>query len=463
MAGEKRYRLDTVWQDGQWRRQIGVTTDASGAIVAWNQLSEVAQTAPEWLFAQRIPGVCLPTQVNAHSHAFQWGFAGQTEYRTTSTDSFWTWRTQMFRFLEQLSPERMYDVARALYQSLLHAGYSHVGEFHYVHADAGGKPLQPLTQYADAVVQAALDVGLHICLLPTLYQRGGFDGRPLVSGQRRFYLSLENFWKLLDEVDRKWQGQRGYSSGMALHSLRAVAGDIAVAVAREFFNRKPQGVLHIHAAEQTLEIDDCLAATGQRSVEWILDHLSIDRRWSLIHATHLTDSECQRLAQSGATVVLCPTTEASLGDGIFAAENYRSHGGQWAIGGDSHVGVSIPAELRTLETVQRLATRRRAVLCSEQQSCGEYLYQSTLVGGRQSLGLNADPWAVGEPFNLLVLTAGEMSAWVGTEPARILDQYLFTEPTKIAAHVMIRGQWQTTAPVAEPFDRQVKALEVPQN
>lgn len=446
MNHHRRFVIDNLWDQGRWVSHVGFEVDSSGVICQRELLDTTQLRQGGWQSALRISAACLPMQVNAHSHAFQWGFAGQTEYRTQAQDSFWTWRTQMFRFLEQLTPDAMYDVARSLYQQMLLAGYSHVGEFHYVHVDAQGKPLTPLTVFADAVIQAACDVGMEICILPTLYQQGGFDGRELVSGQRRFYLTQSDFWRMLESLDQRWIGQRGFRSGMALHSLRAVRGEVATQVVREFKRLKPDGVIHIHAAEQTLEVNDCLAATGKRSVQWLLDELGLDPRWSIIHATHLTADECTGLAKSGATVVLCPTTEASLGDGVFSAEAYQAAGGHWAIGGDSHVGVSIPAELRMMEYAQRLATRRRAVLCTDSLSCGEFLYDSTLSGGRRSLGLTRDPLAVGESMNLVVLQPSRLENGAGDEPGRWLDQYLFCEPSKLSVHILHRGQWLDTAP-----------------
>jgi formimidoylglutamate deiminase len=317
------------------------------------------------------------------------------------------------------------------------AGYACVGEFHYVHRAPDLSAYQPRGLLGDVLVSAALDAGIGICLLPTLYQRGGFDDRPLAGGQRRFGLSEQEFIEVLEGSLTKWGDNPQVQIGIALHSLRAVKADVGRRVVEHFRRLLPHGVVHMHVAEQQKEVEDCLAHTGKRPVEYLLDEFAVDSQWCLIHATHLTHSEVQRLAGSGAVVGLCPTTEANLGDGIFSGEEFLlRNSGRVAIGGDSHVGINPLAELRQLETSQRLLTRRRAVLCTENASCGEFLYDSIARGGAQALAYPGGEIAVGKRADFLTLvdrSGGELA------PQQLLDRAVFCDPAAVDTTVVIGG------------------------
>lgn len=431
-----------------WRANVLVTVNSAGWITAIEELSPWPDASPGDRLAAgfgeaathdfvELPGAVLPAPVNVHSHAFQWGFAGLSEFRTATEDSFWTWRDQMFAFLEQLGPDRMYQVARDLYERMRRAGYACVGEFHYVHRAPDLSAYQPRGLLGDVLVSAALDAGLGICLLPTLYQRGGFDDRPLSGGQRRFGLSEEEFIEIVEAALTKWGDHPQVQIGIALHSLRAVKADVGRRVVEHFRRLVPHGVVHMHVAEQQKEVEDCLAQTGKRPVEYLLDEFAVDSEWCLIHATHLTPAEAERLAGSGAVVGLCPTTEANLGDGIFSGEEFLlRNSGRIAIGGDSHVGINPLAELRQLETSQRLLTRRRAVLCSETASCGEFLYDAINRGGAQALAYPGGEIAVGKRADFLTLidrSGGELT------PRQLLDRAVFCDPAAVETKVVIGG------------------------
>lgn len=431
-----------------WQANVLVRVNSEGWITAieelspWPDGSPVADPTANFERATphefvKLPGAVLPAPVNVHSHAFQWGFAGLSEFRTASEDSFWTWRDQMFAFLEQLDPDRMYQVARDLYERMRRAGYACVGEFHYVHRAPDLSAYQPRGLLGDVLVSAALDAGLGICLLPTLYQRGGFDDRPLAGGQRRFGLSEEEFFEIVDVSLTKWGDNPQVQIGVALHSLRAVKADVGRRVVERFRRLVPHGVVHMHVAEQQKEVDDCLAQTGKRPVEYLLDEFAVDSQWCLIHATHLTPIEAERLAATGSVVGLCPTTEANLGDGIFSGEDFLLRNpGRIAIGGDSHVGINPLAELRQLETSQRLATRRRAVLCNESDSCGEFLYDAVNRGGAQALAYPGGEIAVGKRADFLTLidrSGGEL------KPRQLLDRAVFCDPSAVETIVVSGG------------------------
>jgi formimidoylglutamate deiminase len=385
---------------------------------------------------QRIPGVALPGMTNVHSHAFQRAMAGLTEYRTSQHDSFWTWRKLMYEFLEHFSPEDIYEIGRALYSEMLTAGYATVVEFHYLLQQPDGSAYANPNAMADALIHAALDAGIDICMLPVCYQRGGFDDSPLAGGQRRFGTTHDEFLEMLQKLAGDWSGQPAVRLGYALHSLRAVSVPAAQALLRDADSILPGCPIHIHVAEQTREVDDCLAFTGKRPVELLLDSFDIDSRWCLIHATHLSDDELRMLALSGAVAGVCPTTEANLGDGVFRAEDYRNAGGRLAIGGDSHVAVDVRSELRMIEYAQRLTTQRRAVLCSGQQSCGTLLYQWTASGGAAVSGFGPAAIEVGNRARFSVIDPAGISA----EAARIMDAAIFQDsPRSPGIHALTNG------------------------
>lgn len=325
----------------------------------------------------------------------------------------------MYEFLETITPESVYEIGKALYGKMLKAGYTTVGEFHYLLHQPDGTPYDNVNEMADALIRAATDVGINICMLPVLYQRGGFDGSALRGGQKRFGSDRELFAKMIDNLKSDYANQPQVRIGIALHSLRAVSIESARQTLVDIDSILPGCPVHIHVAEQTQEVDDCLAATGKRPVELLMDSFDVNERWCLIHATHMTDQECQKVADSGAVIGVCPTTEANLGDGIFMAEEYLHAGGRLAIGSDSHISVNAAEELRLLEYAQRLTKRRRAVLCTDDESCGTLLYRWAGKGGCQVTGFGPPTLSNDSTNGLAVVPES------GVDHARILDRYIF--------------------------------------
>ena len=325
----------------------------------------------------RIPGI-----PNLHSHAFQRAMAGLAERQTHPQDSFWTWRETMYRFAARMDPESTHAVASQLYAEMLEAGYTSVCEFHYLHHAADGRPYADPAAMSRALIAAARDTGIRMTLLPVLYMTGGFDGRALSTRQQRFGHDVEGFLGLLQDL-RSDEGAL-LRIGCAFHSLRAVPESAM----REVLAALPAGApLHIHIAEQIGEVQDCLSLRGARPVEWLQGNFEVDARWTLVHATHLTAAETTRLATSGATVAICPSTEANLGDGLFPLRAYLDAGGAWGIGSDSHISVSPVEELRWLEYGQRLATRQRNIAVGPgSSSVGETLLQGVLASARTATG-----------------------------------------------------------------------------
>ena len=388
---------------------------------------------------ETIKGLVLPGMANVHSHAFQRAMAGLAEWDAGGKDNFWSWREAMYRFAERLDPDAQLAIARFLFIEMLKAGYTSVGEFHYLHNRPGGAAYSLSTAMADAIAQAAQESGIALTLMPTLYVTGGADGRPLSERQKRF-------GKTVDELLQLREGMRGKAGvtqlGLALHSLRAVPPRLMHEAIASVEATSP---IHIHAAEQTGEVDETVAAFGARPVAYLLSEFGADRRWCLVHATHLDAAEVRGLAASGAVAGLCPTTEANLGDGIFSLPDYLVAGGRIAIGGDSHIAVDPAEELKALEYSQRLLHRRRNVAASaEVPHTAALLWAEAARNGAQVLGLNAGEIAVGERADLVVLDTDHVSL-AGRDGAQALDSYVFVAGNGAVRDVMVGGRWLVQA------------------
>lgn len=418
----------------RWQQQVELSINEDGLI---HQIQSGSAPSAD---AEALPGLVIPAIANVHSHAFQFRFAGQSEFRTGEHDSFWSWREQMYASLKGFDPEIAFANATRLYRLMRQHGYSTVGEFHYVHNDEMGQPHSQPAALADAHVRAAVDVGIRICILPVLYQRGGFDGSPIVAAQLRFATSDDQFLNVVNQLHRDWSDHPLVTVGMAFHSLRAVDRNKLESIVKQFDLITSGGPIHIHVAEQHKEVNDCLLATGKRPVELLFEHAEVNDRWCLIHATHMSESEIKQVAKSGAVVGLCPTTEANLGDGIFPAEAYLAGGGKFAIGGDSHVSVCPFSELRLLEYGQRLTTNRRAVLCNASESCGHYLYRKAIAGGAKAMGQEGPAGlAVGGRADLILI--GDHPGIADVPVEHLLSRLVFGQYGNPIERVMVAGRW----------------------
>ena len=365
-------------------------------------------------------GLLLPGMASLHSHAFQRGMAGLAEVRGSSEDSFWTWREAMYRFALAITPDQLEAVAAQLYVEMLESGFTRVGEFHYLHHDHDGRPYSDIAELAMRICAAAEATGLRLTLLPAFYAHATFAGAPPTAAQRRFVNDLDGYVRLLDSCRRQCLSSGNVTFGVAPHSLRAVTPEQIAVVAAML----PDRPVHIHAAEQTREVEDCLNWSGQRPVEWLLEHAAIDQRWCLIHATHMSEAEVSRLAKSGATAGLCPVTEANLGDGIFDGQQFLCAGGTLGIGTDSNVLVGVVDELRQLEYSQRLRDRARNVLSTDQIPTGHHLYQTALQGGARALGVSQPVIAVGAAADLVSIDI-DQPPFVAAPAAQLLDAWIF--------------------------------------
>ncbi|HVR90313.1 MAG TPA: formimidoylglutamate deiminase [Novosphingobium sp.] len=378
--------------------------------------------------------IVIPGLANVHSHAFQRGMAGLAEHRGgNSDDNFWSWREVMYRFLDRLTPDDVEAIAAMAYAEMLESGYTHVGEFHYLHNDPAGRAYANPAEMAARVVAAAHATGIGLTLLPVFYAHGNFGGQAPSHGQRRFIHDLDSFGRLLETCGSLLA--EGDQLGIAPHSLRAVTQQELAAL----LEMRAHGPIHIHAAEQAREVQDSLAWSGQRPVEWLLNHAALDDRWCLIHATHLTDTETDALAASGAVAGLCPITEANLGDGISPALRFLAAGGRIATGTDSNILIDPAQELRALEYSQRLAHRARNVLASEAHpSVARRLFGETLAGGAQAIGI-APGLAVGHAADFVTFNA-EHSALHGRKGDQLLDNWIFAARDRCVDTVWKRGR-----------------------
>ncbi len=376
----------------------------------------ITRAADDERHAIGIPGLC-----NVHSHGFQRGMAGLAEIRGPEGDSFWTWREVMYRFLDRLDPEQIEAITAQAYVEMLETGFTRVGEFHYLHRDPAGRPYANPVETAERVAAAAERTGIGLTLLPVFYAHSNFGGAAPVAGQRRFINTMDQFGELMEASRKAIAGLQDANLGVAPHSLRAVTPNELAAIVP----LAEGGPIHIHAAEQTKEVDDCVAWCGMRPVEWLLDHAEVDEHWCLVHATHMTAVETQRLAASGAVAGLCPITEANLGDGIFPAQSYLARGGRVGIGTDSNVLLNAAGELRALEYAQRLNTCSRNVLADiVGRSTGRGLFDTALAGGAQALGQQAFGLCAGAAADLVSLDANDPTFY-GREADALLDSWIF--------------------------------------
>jgi formimidoylglutamate deiminase len=365
--------------------------------------------------------LAIPGIASLHSHAFQRGMAGLAEIRGDSADTFWTWRETMYRFALEMTPEDTEAVATLLYVEMLEQGYTRVGEFHYLHHDRDGAPYTNPAEMAMRIVRAAEITGIGLTLLPSFYAHGSFGGAAPHAGQRRFICSVDQFAKLMAATRQAVGTLPGANVGIAPHSLRAVKPDELAAIAPLAEGRP----VHIHAAEQTQEVEECIAWSGRRPVEWLLAHAPVDQRWCLIHATHMTATETIALANCGAVAGLCPVTEASLGDGIFPAREFLDAGGRFGIGTDSNVLIGVTDELRQLEYGQRLKHRERNVLSGGAgASTGRALFDAALAGGAQALAQPMVGLQAGARADIVTLDTTHPSL-AGRRGDAVLDGWIF--------------------------------------
>lgn len=424
--------FDHLFTGSRWMTDALVTVDDDGTIV---EVGSADLDDGEGAAVQRFRGCALPGIPNLHSHAHQRAMAGLAESSGAVDDSFWTWREVMYLHVGRFTPEDLEAVAAQLYVEMLEAGYTAVGEFQYLHHDAAGEPYDDVAEMSLRCLQAARQVGIGITQLPVLYSVGGFGATPPTLGQRRFLNDVPRFLRLVERLEQEKDSSTAV--GIAPHSLRAVSPQGLVEVVDGFAGRGP---IHLHIAEQLKEVEDCLAWSQQRPVEWLLQRHEIDATWCLIHATHMTDEETRAVAASGAVVGLCPTTEANLGDGLFAADVFRDAGGRFGIGSDSHISISPVEELRWLEYGQRLHHHARNLAAGgPRRSTGRRLLEEVLAAGAQACGRPIGKIEVGHRADVVVLDT-EHPLLCERREDEWLDSWIFSGNQSVVRDVLVGGE-----------------------
>lgn len=414
-----------------WARDVVIDIAADGSIAT-------VRTGAAPSLAEVAAGPVLPAMPNLHSHAFQRAMAGLAEVAGSGEDSFWTWRDAMYRTVGLVSPEDVEAIAAKLFVDMLKGGYGSVAEFHYLHQDKDGAPHADPAEMSRRILAAAQSSGIGLTLLPVFYAHSNFGGAAPNAGQRRFVHDVDGFLALIEAL-RPATADAGARLGLAFHSLRAATPDEMRAILAALPDAGP---IHIHVAEQQREVADCLAWSGKRPVAWLLDEMPVDERWCLIHATHMDESETARLAASGAVAGLCPTTEASLGDGIFPAVAFTGAGGRFGIGSDSQVSTGVAEELRLLEYGQRLRDQRRNRLArGPGRSVGRDLYDAALQGGTAALGEAIGAIEAGRTASFVVLDGSDPFVETAQDD-QVLDRFLFALGDRAVRDVMVAGTWQ---------------------
>lgn len=430
--------MQTIWAETAllptgWASNVSVDIGVDGRISAVQK-----ETPPRGIGVPML----LPAPVNVHSHAFQRAIAGLTEKRGPDpTDSFWTWRQLMFRFLDHLTPEHIEAITAFVQMEMFEAGYAASVEFHYLHHQPGGVPYDNIAEMSDRVVAASDHTGMGLCLLPVHYQYGGCDQRDLANGQIRFGNTFERFQTLHAAASAGIEAASDDTAiGVAPHSLRAVGKDDL----KTYNGTFPTGPIHMHLAEQKAEVEEVKRSWGSRPVEWALQNMALDDRWCLIHCTQMTSKETVALARSGVVAGLCPITESSLGDGIFDAVRWMDSGGGTAIGSDSNIRISLSEELRTLDYSQRLRDGTRAALALPDKSTGRRLFEAVLTGGAQASGRKTGRIEIGSWADLFSLDTTSEHLW-GREKDSALDTWIFAGDDSLVSDVWSAGRHMVTS------------------
>lgn len=417
-----------------WAENVTINVNAEGWITSVNTGARRTESS------KATHGhIALPGMPNGHSHAFQRAMAGLAEVRgetrETGDDNFWSWRQVLYKFLSEISPDDLLAISRLAYVEMLEAGFTSVAEFHYLHHAPDGTPYRDIAAMSQALGQAANDSGIGMTFLPVFYAHGGFGGAPATDAQRRFITSTDQYARLVSAITVSARQLPDALVGIAPHSLRAVTEQQLA----EIQSLAQDAPIHIHIAEQQKEVEDCIAWSGKRPVEWLLDHVDVNAQWSLIHATHMTSSERQRLANSGAVAGLCPITEANLGDGIFDGVAYLRDGGAFSIGSDSNILISVAEELRMLEYSQRLRDRGRNCLADANQSTGHNLYSRALSGGASAVGRRVGVLKTGYRADIITLDQGHPSM-ICRQGNDWLDSWIFAGDNSVVASVWVGGK-----------------------
>lgn len=424
------FRFPSILQQKGWSAPVFIGVDEKGII------RDLNTNPPEDAAIEGVDGLALPGFQNAHSHAFQYGMAGLAENHPVGVDDdFWTWREAMYQTALSVDPEQAEAIAAMCYAEMVRQGYSHVAEFHYLHHDKDGKSYSNLAEMGERMVSAAKTAGIRITLVPVFYQKGGFGLDPQPRQRRFISKTVEDYFKLFEASKSAIKNHEHAALGFSVHSLRAVdLNDI-----KTTFQQGPKDLpFHLHVSEQKKEVEDCLAHCNKRPMQWLLENLPVNERFHLVHSTHLDDYEVTKLAASKANVVLCPSTEGNLGDGIFRMKEYTRLSGNWCIGTDSHIGINPLEELRMIDYRQRLITNKRNTF---EGDAAQYMVNQSVMSGRRAMGVSSvDNFAIGQPFDAVVFSASS-HLFENTSAKNRLATILYTSDTSKIIGTIVAGKW----------------------
>lgn len=427
----KYFRFESLLQKEGWLSPAYVGVDENGLIAYLS-----SQPPAEVIAVESVLGLALPGFQNAHSHAFQYAMTGLAENHPAGTqDDFWTWREAMYQCALSVDPDQAEAIAAILYAEMLRHGYTHVAEFHYLHHDKDGKPYGNLAEMGARMISAAETAGIKITLVPVFYQKGGFGLDPQPRQKRFISKTVDDYFKLFEASKQVIKNYSNASLAFSVHSLRAV--DLSDIITT--FNHGPKELpFHLHVAEQKKEVTDCLAYSGKRPMQWLLQNLDVNERFNLVHSTHLDDNELSALAKSGANVVLCPSTEGNLGDGIFRMREYVKLGGRWCIGTDSHIGLNPMEEFRMIDYRQRLVSNQRNTF---EGDAAAYLVNEEVESGRKAMGLkSAHHFEVGQPLDAVIYSS-TTHLLADTSEKNRLATVVFTSDSSRVIGTLVNGRW----------------------
>jgi len=382
----------------------------------------------------------VPGLINAHSHAFQRGIRGKTEYLVAGREAqdFWTWRQEMYAAALGYDADQVQAVSRLAFMEMALSGITSVGEFHYLHHQPDGQPYADPNELAHRVIAAAREVGIRIALLRVGYQRAGF-GRTAEAEQRRFVeADVDTYLRRLDDLQTRWKNDPLVSVGLAPHSIRAVPENWLRAMG-EYAQAKDLA-LHIHACEQRREIDESLAEYGRAPIAALAEMGVLSERLSIVHGTHLADEEFELLAQTRPTIVACPTTERNLGDGFLPAKKLVAHEVPICLGSDSHTNIDLWEEMRLVEYHERLRHEKRNVLASAKSPrTADILWPMGSQNGARALRIPAGNFAPGTHADFVAVDLGHITL-VGSDAQSLLPNMILSMTPAAVRHVFVGGE-----------------------
>ncbi len=409
----------------QWQKNVRVMVNSQGLISA-------IKTDSTYQRHDTLLDCVVPTIPNCHSHVFQRCMAGLTEFKTSDNDSFWSWRDLMYQYANQINVKQLYHIAKYTYSEMLEAGYTSVCEFHYIHRDlTDGNNTENMSL---ALIKAAHEVGIALTLLPVLYTQAHIDGSPLSTLQQRFQLSTDEYITLYKTLEEQLFPEQ--NMGICFHSLRAVSLEQMQDVIKSLDKGQP---IHIHIAEQQVEVEQIQQHTQMRPVEYLYHHFDIKKNWCLVHATHLNEKEITLIAHSKAIAGICPLTEANLGDGVFPLPEFLQQEGRLSIGSDSHILINPFQEMQMLEYSQRLHKQQRVIAStSNNRHVGTLLWTKAVTAGAQACQLAVNGIQIGQQANWISLDTSHPSL-VNLSAEQCLDSVIFAN-NKIPYQTYLKGE-----------------------